>query len=152
MVKLFKYIKMKDWAFMLVVVALIVLQVWLDLKIPDYTVKLTTFVQTGTATKKEVLTNGGIMIGLALGSLGAAIVGTVLISNIASSFSKTLREELFTQISKFSNNEMNQFSAPSLITRTTNDVNQMQNFVAMGVQMIIKAPILAVWAILKNLI
>ena len=149
MFSLFKYIKKRDWLIILLCVGLIVVQVWLELKMPDYTKALTTIVQTESANMSEVWKNGGLMLACAGGSLVSAIICSVLISKVASSFSKTLREKLFNKISSFSNTEITKFSTPSLITRTTNDVVQMQNFMAMGVQMIIKAPIMAVWAILK---
>lgn len=149
MLKLFKYLKTKDWCIILITIALIVVQVWLELKMPDYTAKLTTIVQGGNASMSEVWKNGGLMLACAGGSLVSAIICSILISRVASSFSMTLRQTLFNTISTFSETEMKQFSVPSLITRTTNDVMQMQNFMAMGVQLIFKAPIMAVWAICK---
>lgn len=149
MFSLFKYLRKKDWVLIALTVGLIVVQVWLELKMPEYTAKLTTIVQTGTADMSEVWRNGGLMLACAGGSLISAIICSVVISNVASSFSKTLRENLFSKISNFSEAEMKKFSVPSLITRTTNDVMQMQNFMAMGVQLLFKAPIMAVWAILK---
>ena len=146
---LFKNLKKKDWLLMLLAVTLIVVQVWFELKIPDFTAKLTTIVQAGDTKLGEVWQNGGLMLACAGGSLISAIVCSVVISNVASSFSAILREKLFNKISDFSNAEMKKFSVPSLITRTTNDVMQMQNFMAMGVQLLFKAPIMAVWAICK---
>ena len=149
MFHLFKYLKVKDWLILLVCVGLIVAQVGLELKMPDYTKELTTIVQSGTDVMDGVWKNGGLMLACAGGSLLMAIICSILISNVASSFSRNLREQLFNKIADFSNEEMNLFSTPSLITRTTNDVMQMQNFMAMGVQLLFKAPIMAVWAILK---
>lgn len=149
MISLFKNLKKKDWCLIAITITLIVLQVWLELKMPDYTKGLTTIVQSGNANMSEVWKNGGLMLACAGGSLISAIVCSVLISNVASSFSRTLREQLFNKISSFSNAEMKKFSVPSLITRTTNDVMQMQNFMAMGVQLLFKAPIMAIWAICK---
>jgi len=97
----------------------------------------------------DVLKNGGLMLACAAGSLICSIICSFLISKIASSFSRNLREQLYTKISTFSDAEMKKFSIPSLITRTTNDVMQMQNFMAMGVQLLFKAPITAIWAICK---
>ena len=130
-------------------IGFIVVQVWLELKMPDYTKELTKIVQSGTNTMTEVWKNGGMMLLCAAGSMVSAIICSYFISQVASSFSMTLREELFKRITSFSNVEMNQFSTPSLITRTTNDVVQMQNFMAMGVQLLFKAPIMAIWAICK---
>ncbi len=149
MISLFKNLKKKDWCLIAITIALIVLQVWLELKMPDYTKGLTTIVQSGTANMSEVWKNGGLMLACAGGSLVSAIICSILISNVASSFSRTLREQLFNKISGFSNAEMKKFSVPSLITRTTNDVMQMQNFMAMGIQLLFKAPIMAIWAICK---
>jgi len=149
LISLFKNLKKKDWCLISITIALIVVQVWLELKMPDYTKGLTTIVQSGNANMSEVWENGGLMLACAGGSLFAAIICSVLISNVASSFSRTLRDQLFNKISEFSNAEMKKFSVPSLITRTTNDVMQMQNFMAMGVQLLFKAPIMAIWAICK---
>lgn len=149
MINLFKYIKKKDWFFIIIAIGFIVVQVWLELKMPDYTKELTKIVQSGTNTMTEVWKNGGMMLLCAAGSMVSAIICSYFISQVASSFSMTLREELFKRITSFSNVEMNQFLTPSLITRTTNDVVQMQNFMAMRVQLLFKAPIMAIWAICK---
>ena len=149
MVSLFKHLKKKDWFLIVITIALIVVQVWLELKMPDYTKELTTIVQSGNASMSGVWKNGGLMLACAAGSLISAVICSILISNVASSFSMTLRERLFNKISGFSNAEMKRISVPSLITRTTNDVMQMQNFMAMGVQLLFKAPIMAIWAICK---
>jgi len=149
LLSLFKNLKKKDWCLVALTVLLIVSQVYFELKMPDYTKNLTTIVQSGKTSMSEVWKNGGLMLLCAGGSLVSAIICSILISNVASSFSKTLREQLFSKISSFSNAEMKRFSVPSLITRTTNDVMQMQNFMAMGVQLLFKAPIMAVWAICK---
>lgn len=149
MISLFKNLKKKDWCLIILTIALIIVQVWLELKIPVYTKELTTIVQSGKTNMGEVWRSGGLMLACAGGSLVSAIFCSILISNVASSFSKTLREQLFNKISSFSNAEMKKFSVPSLITRTTNDVMQMQNFMAMGVQLLFKAPIMAIWAICK---
>ena len=146
---LLKNLKLKDWLIIAISVGLIVAQVLLELKMPDYTSKLTTIVQNKTANMHEVLKNGGLMLACAGGSLVCAIICTVLISRVASSFSRILREKLFSKIADFSDAEMKKFSVPSLITRTNNDVMQMQNFMAMGVQLLFKAPIMAICAILK---
>lgn len=149
MIHLLKYIKKKDWFVIAICVGLIVLQVWLELKMPDYTKALTTMVQNQSAQMPEVWKNGGLMLACAAGSLLASIVCSVLISRVAGAFSLNLRENIFKKIASFSSTEINKFSTPSLITRTTNDVVQMQNFMAMGVQLLFKAPIMAIWAICK---
>ena len=144
-----KYLRKRDWAYMLIAVALIVVQVWLDLTMPDYTSKLTTAVSSGGVTMSDVWKNGGMMMLCALGSLCSAIACGYFTVRVASSFSLNLREAMFDKISSFSDTEMKKFSTPSLITRTTNDVTQVQMFVSMGLQLLIKAPILAIWAICK---
>lgn len=149
MLKLLKNLKLKDWLLLVISIGFIVTQVWLELEIPEYTAKLTTIVQNENAVMKEVWKNGGLMLLCALGSLCASIICALLISKLASSFSKTLREMLFNKIVGFSDAEIKKYEVPSLITRTTNDVMQVQNFMAMGVQMLFKAPIMAVWAICK---
>lgn len=149
MISLFKNLKTKDWILIGLSICFIVVQVWLELKIPDYTAKLTTMIQGEKAIMSSVWKNGGYMLACAGGSLLSAVVCAVLISKVASGFSMTLREKLFDKISTFSDAEMKKFSVPSLITRTTNDVMQMQNFMAAGVQLLFKAPIMAIWAICK---
>ncbi len=149
MFSLFKNLKKQDWILLIISLGLIVVQVWLELKMPDYTANLTKIVQSENAAMSEVWKNGGLMLACAAGSLLSAIICAILISRVASSFSRTLRKKLFNKISDFSDTEMKKFSVPSLITRTTNDVMQIQNFMAMGVQLIFKAPIMAIWAICK---
>ncbi len=149
MLSLLKYLKKHDWALLTVCIGLIVMQVWLELKMPEYTYNLTNIVQSQSSNMNAVWKNGGLMLACAAGSLASAILCSILISRIASSFSMSLRKTLFDKISTFSSAELKQFSTSSLITRTTNDVMQMQNFMAMGVQLLFKAPIMAIWAIAK---
>ncbi|MCQ2794119.1 MAG: ABC transporter ATP-binding protein/permease [Bacilli bacterium] len=147
MLKIFKHLSKRDIAFLIIAIGLIVLQVYLDLTIPDYTAKLTESI--AEQDKNEVWINGGIMLGLAFASMCAAIATGYFSSHIAANFSRTLRSKLYDQIASFSDAEMNKFSTPSLITRTTNDVVNMQMFIALGMQVLIKAPILAIWAVCK---
>lgn len=153
MFSLFKYTRKRDWLFLAITVGLIVLQVWLELKLPEYTAKLTQIVQIGEqgglTDMGEVWKNGGLMLACALGSLLASVICTFIVSKIASAFSMTLRDKIYSKISSFSSAEINKFSTASLITRTTNDIMQMQNFMAMGIQLLFKAPIMAIWAICK---
>lgn len=149
MFKLLKNLRKRDWAYIVVAIGLIVVQVWLDLTMPDYTAKLTTSVSSGGVTMKDVWSNGGMMLLCAFGSMLCSFGCGYLTVRVASSLSKNLREKLFGKILSFSNTEMRNFSTSSLITRTTNDVTQVQNFIAMGMQMLIKAPVLAIWAICK---
>ena len=136
---------------MLMAVALvfIVAQVWLDLTMPDYMADITRLVQTEGSTMREILTAGGKMLLCALGSLVAAICTAICASKIATGFAATLRSKLFSKVQSFSMEEIGHFSTASLITRSTNDVTQIQMLIAMGLQMLVKAPIMAVWAILK---
>lgn len=144
-----KYLRKIDILFAFFVVGLIILQVWLDLTMPDYTQKLTNIVVSGNATMADVWKNGGMMLLCAFGSMVCSFSCGFFTARIASHYSKTLRKELFSKITSFSSAEMSKFSTPSLITRTTNDVTQIQNFVAMGLQTLVKAPVMAIWAIAK---
>lgn len=144
-----KYLRKRDWLYIIFTIILIVVQVWLDLKMPDYTSKLTTTVSGGGVKMKDVWSNGGLMLLCAVGSMVSAIVCGYFIARIASSYSHNLKQAMFDKVSSFSSNEMKKFSTPSLITRTTNDVSNIQMFIAMGLQALIKAPILAIWAICK---
>lgn len=151
MLKLFKNFKIKEYFAMLLCVVFVVLEVWLDLKIPDYMSKITMLVQTPGSAMKDILINGSKMLLCAGGSLLGAIVVGYFAAYISASFSKITREKLFKKVEDFSLDEMKKFKASSLITRTTNDITNVEIFLAIGLQMIIKAPITAVWAILKIL-
>ena len=151
LLKLFKNFKAKEYFAMLLCVAFVVLEVWLDLKIPDYMSKITVLVQTPGSAMKDILINGGKMLLCAGGSLLGAVVVGYFAAYISASFSKITREKLFKKVEDFSLDEMKKFKASSLITRTTNDITNVEMFLAIGLQMIIKAPITAVWAILKIL-
>ncbi|MCH5171908.1 MAG: ABC transporter ATP-binding protein, partial [Erysipelotrichales bacterium] len=144
-----RYLRERDILLLLLVVLFIVLQVWLDLTMPDYTSELTKSVSSNALSMKDIWHNGGMMLLCAFGSMLSAFACTFFCSRIANAFAKTLREALFNKTTSFSSTEMKRFSIPSLITRTTNDVTQVQMFLTMGLQMLIKAPILAIWAIAK---
>lgn len=149
MIKLFKNLKKEEWGLVALAMVFIVLQVWLDLTMPDYMADITRLVQTEGSTMREILTAGGKMLACALGSLAAAIVTAVCAAKIATGFAATLRGKLFHKVQSFSMEEIGHFSTASLITRSTNDVTQIQMLIVMGLQMLIKAPIMAVWAICK---
>lgn len=149
MLKLFKHLKSHEWVQFAVSLVFIVAQVWLDLKLPDYMSGITRLVQTPGSDMSEIWTQGGYMMLCALGSVASAVVVGFFAARIAASFSQRLRSELFHQVESFSMEEINRFSTSSLITRSTNDVTQIQMLVTMGLQMIIKAPIMTVWAITK---
>lgn len=149
MLKIFKNFKGKEWLLLSISVVFIVLQVWLDLRLPDYMSDITRLVQTQGSEMSEILTTGGWMLLCALGSLIASVIVAALAAKIASNFSATLRSKLYDKVQDFSMEEINNFSTASLITRSTNDVTQVQTFIVIGLQLLIKAPILAVWAVLK---
>ncbi|MDE7395708.1 MAG: ABC transporter ATP-binding protein/permease [Clostridiales bacterium] len=152
MFRLFKYLRKRDWVYALCCVGLIVLQVWLELTIPDYTNEITRLVSPPQiGTMKQILTAGGKMIACALGSMASVIVVHFFVAKISASFAMRLREVLFNKVESFSMAEINKFSTASLITRSTNDITQVQTVLVMGLQAAIKAPIMAVWAVVKIL-
>ena len=150
MLKLFKNLEKKDWIYISISFAFIVLQVWLELKIPDYMSKITELVQLNGGVK-EILVQGAYMLGCALLSFASSVVVGYIIANLASNFSKNIREKLFNKVQSFSMEEIKKFQTSSLITRTTNDIGNVEMMLTLGLQMIIKAPITAVWAIGKIL-
>ena len=149
MLRLFKRFRRQEVLMILLSVVLIVGQVWLDLTMPDHMSEITRLVQTEGSAMADIWANGGMMLLCALGSMVLSVATGYLAARIAASFSMRLRRDIFHQVEDFSMAEINRFSTASLITRTTNDVNQVQMLVAMGLQLIIKAPIMAVWAITK---
>lgn len=149
MIRIFKYMKKNDWLRVLISLVFIVFQVWLDLKLPDYMSEVTRLVQTEGSTIDKILSAGGMMLLCALGSLAATFVVGYLVAKIAAGLSMRLREMVYNKTMSFSMEEINGFSTASLITRSTNDITQIQMFVAMGLQAIVKAPIMAVWAVTK---
>ncbi len=151
MIKLIKNMKLKEILLILVSVVLIIFQVWLDLKLPDYMTEITKYVQTSGSTINDVLVPGGKMMLCAAFSLLSSIIVGFLISYVSANFSKQIRSSLFEKIESFGMEEIKKFSTGSLITRTTNDITNVQMFFAMGLQLLIKAPITAVWAIFKIL-
>mgnify|MGYP005977209861 FL=1 len=151
MLKLLKELNKKDLFFAFISFILIIVQVWLELKMPDYMSEITKLVQTKGTLMSDILTQGGYMLLCAFGSLVSAIIVGYLISNIAASFSMRTRKSLFEKVENLSMEEVKNFQASSLITRTTNDITQIQMFIAMGLQLLIKSPITAVWAVTKIL-
>ncbi len=151
MIKLLKNLTARDWLLALISFVLIVMQVWLDLKMPDYMSEITVLVQTEGSDMKDILLNGGGMLLCAFGSLVSAVIVGYLISIIAADFSKKVRKKLFTKVQKLGLGEVKNFQTSSLITRTTNDITQVEMLIAMGLQLLVKAPITAVWAITKIL-
>lgn len=149
MFKLFKNLEKKDRCFILIALVFIVAQVWLDLKLLDYMSEITVLVETPDSSMQDILIAGGKMLACAFGSLVSGISVAVLAAKSGIDFAATIREKLFHKVQDFSMEEIGKFSTASLITRTTNDVSQIQILIVMGLQAIAKAPIMAVWAILK---
>lgn len=149
MIKTLRYLRAWDWLLVLCSLIFIVFQIWLDLKLPDYMAEITQLVQTEGSEMNDILYNGGMMLACALGSLAAACLVGYLAAKIAAGFSMRLRELVYNKVMSFSMEEVNGFSTASLITRSTNDITQIQTFVAMGLQAMVKAPIMAIWAVLK---
>ena len=151
MIKLFKQMRRKEALMALLCAVLVVGQVWFELRLPDYMTQLTTLIKTPGSTSGGIWNVGVQMLLVTLGSAVLSIGCGFLAAKCASGFSFTVREKLFHHVMACGSEEMQGFSVPSLITRTTNDITQIQMIVAMGLQMIIKAPIMAVWAVIKIL-
>lgn len=149
MVKLLRKITKREGSMVLCSLIFIVAQVWLDLKMPEYMSAITTLVETPGSELREILLNGGYMLFCAVGSMSAAMVTGFFAAKVAAGLSKSLREQVFKKVMRFNSEEMGRFSTASLITRTTNDITQVQMLIAIGLQAIIKAPILLVWAVVK---
>ncbi len=149
MIKMFRQLKKREWLLFLCSVLFIIAQVWLDLKLPDYMSKITQLVQTEGSEMEEILAAGGKMLLCAFFSLATSFIVAAISAKIAANLSGRLRFALFNRVQSFSMEEINHFSTASLVTRSTNDVTQVQMFVVMGLQILIKAPILAGWALVK---
>ncbi len=149
MVRLLKYMKRREWVLVLLALALIVLQVSLDLALPDYMEEITELVETAGSDMSEILHVGGKMLLAALGSLAGAVLTVLLASSAASTFCATLRERMFDRVESFSGAEFDRFTTPTLINRTTSDVLQVQMSLVLVLEVVIKAPIKVIWAIVK---
>ena len=147
--KLLKYSKRKDWLMILLSIAFIVLQVALDLKMPDYMSEITKYITIPGSAMSDVLIAGGKMLACALGSMASSVIVGYLVAKVASGFSMRLRDAVYNKVLSFSMEEVGKFSTASLITRSTNDIQQVQMVIAFGLQAAVKAPIMAVWAIMK---
>lgn len=150
MTKIFKNLNKKDYFLMPIIILLIVLQVYLELRIPEYMTQITTLVKT-SGTINEILTQGIYMTLCAFLSLISSVIVGYIVANITANFSLNVRRKLFTKVNDFSLEEIKKFSTSSLITRTTNDVTNLEMLLSMGLQLLIKAPITAIWAIKKIL-
>ncbi len=151
MLKLLRNFSKKEWLFLLISIFLIFIQVWLELKMPDYMSKITVLVQTEGTKMGPIIENGIYMLICALCSLISAVFVGYFISYMSSSFSLRTRKKVFDKVENLSMAEVKKFSTSSLITRTTNDITQVEMLIGMGFQLLIKAPITAIWAITKIL-
>ena len=149
MKKIFKNFNKKDVIYILLCIVFIVTQVYLDLKLPDYMTDITRLIQTEGSKMHDIIIKGSYMLACAFGSLLSAMIVGYFASIISADFSFNTREKVFNKVLKFSTAEIKKYNVSSLITRTTNDITQLEMVIAMGLQMIIKAPIMAVWAITK---
>lgn len=149
MVKLLKKLTWKDFILAAVAFVFIIVQVWLSLTMPDYMSEITKLVQTKGSKMSDILIAGGKMLACALGSLLAAVCTSICASKISSNFSANLRGQVFHKVQSFSMEEIGNFSTASLITRSTNDITQVQMLIVMGLEVLLKAPIMAVWALCK---
>ena len=150
MIKLLKNMRKKEKLMAFFCLLFVVVQVYFDLRLPDYMTELTVLIKT-SGTTADIVTVGLKMLGCTVASAVLAIACGFLAAKTASGFSFTVRDKLFRHVMDIGSEEMQDFSVPSLITRTTNDITQIQMIIAMGLQMMIKAPIMAVWAIIKIL-
>lgn len=151
MFKLFKNLGKKELLMAFICLLLIFGQVWLELKMPDYMSEITVLVQSEGSQMNDILRNGAYMLACALGSLVSAIIVGYIAATISATLSMKVRKKLFDKVENLAMHEVKQFSTSSLITRTTNDITQIEMLVAMGLQLLLKAPITAVWAITKIL-
>lgn len=147
MKKIFKTLKTKDVFFILLCAGFIVFQVWLDMKLPKYMMEISSLLGSADVAVATIWEKGGYMLLCALGSMASAITVGFFTAKIAAGFSMRLRANVFSKVESFSLEQIKRFSTASLITRTTNDISQLQMVIAMGMQVLIKAPVLAIWAI-----
>lgn len=147
--KLLKNLSGREWALAFLAFLFVLLQVWLNLTMPDYMSEITTLVQTEGSEMSAILTAGGKMLLCALGSLLSAVATTICAARISATFSADLREKIFNRVQSFSMEEIGHFSTASLITRSTNDVMQIQMLIILGLEILLRAPVTAVWAVLK---
>ncbi len=149
MIKLFRYLRKKDWLFVCISLCFIVFQVWLDLRLPDYMAEITRLIQTPDSALSSVVWAGMKMLACAILSMAAMFVVGYFVAQVAAGLSKRIREAVYDKVISFSMEEMGKFSTASLITRSTNDISQVQMVIAIGLQASVRAPIMAVWAITK---
>ena len=151
MFKILKNLNKKQKVLIIFSIILICLQVWLELKMPDYMATITTLVETEGSKMIDIIKNGSMMLLCALGSLTTSILTGYLLAYVTCNFSLNVRKNIFKKVEELSTHDIKEFSTSSLITRTTNDVTQIEMFLGMGLQLLIKSPITAVWAVTKIL-
>jgi len=149
MLKILKRLRTREWLMICISLMFIVAQVWLDLRVPDYMKEVTQIVSNPGGTVRDVLAEGGMMLLCTLGSVATAVIVGFFAARVAAAFSHRLRSDVFRRVESFSMEEISGFSTASLITRTTNDITQIQLIIAIGLQVVIRAPIMAVWAVGK---
>lgn len=149
MFKIFKRLNAKEWGMVLLSTAFICLAVWMDLKTPEYMSNITTLLQTKGTTASDIMDPGSKMLMFSFGSFFMAVLVGFLASRTAASFTTRLRSDIFNRVMDYSEAEIKKFSIPSLLTRTTNDLTQLQIMIVMGMQVVTRGPIMAVWALTK---
>ena len=149
LIRLFRYGKKKDAVFVLISLIFVVCQVWLDLKLPDYMSEITRLVQTEGSAMSDVLKSGLSMVICAVGSMVASVMAGYFVAQVAARLSMNLRAAVYDKVMAFNMEEIGGFSTAGLITRSTNDITQIQTVISIGLQATVKAPIMAVWAIVK---
>ena len=149
MIKLLRNLEKKDYIIIILVAILVVFSVFLDLRMPEYMSKITKLVQTKDSTMNEILISGGYMLICAILSLICTIIVGYFTSLLSARFSKNIRRKIFAKVESFGISEIKKFKTSSLITRTTNDVTQIETLLAMGLQLLIKSPVMAIWALAK---
>ncbi len=149
--KLFKNLDKKDFLFMIITSLFVLINVYFELKMPDYMSEITRLVETEGSEMNDIIHNGGFMLLCALGSMGSMIVASLFAAKVAADFSKNTRKALFDKVENLSIHEVKKFKTSSLVTRTTNDITQLQMLLAMGSVLLIKAPVTAIWALIKIL-
>lgn len=149
MLKLLRYLDKRQRGQALLTLVFVVLQVWLDLTLPDYMATITSLAETPGSTMGQILVQGGYMMLCAAGSLVCNVICVYLTSRVAAGLSRTLREKVFNQALDLSRGDVDRFGAASLVNRCTNDITQIQNLVSIGLSVIVKAPVMAIWAVVK---
>ena len=149
MFSLFRNLTKRDKFFMSLILIFIIGQVWLELQLPVYMQSITLLIQTPGSELKEILSVGSFMLLAALGSLFLSVIVAILVAETSANFSATLRDLLFNKVISLSMEDISSFSKASLITRSTNDVTQIQVFLVIGLQMLVRAPIMAIWALIR---